>query len=82
MKVMTETKELTNDNLRLLSKKTGKSVRTLKREKNSYSYLGYNAYNGGYRFLRYSAYLSEYTIHTPKRFFELIGQEQLLGLLK
>lgn len=77
-----ETSKLTNSDLRLLSTKTGKSVRTLKREKNYHSYLGCNVYNGCYRFLSYSIGRAEKTICTPKRFFELIEQQQLLGLLK
>ena len=77
-----ETSKLTNNDLRVLSTKTAKSVRTLKREKESYTYLGCNVYNGCYRFLSYSVGRAEKTICTPKRFFELIEQEHLLGLLK
>ena len=82
MRIYTETCKLSHDDLRVISQKSGDSVKTLKRMKKSYYYLGYNSANGLFRFLPESVYLSEYSEQSPNRFFELIEQESLLGLLK
>lgn len=82
MRLYIETSKLTNDNLRTISRKTKKSVKTLKRMKESYSYLGYSTANGCFRFLAYSIYLSASTKYSSERFFEIVEQEALLGLLK
>ena len=50
MRVITETKELTHSDLRLLSEKTGKSVRNLKRLKKTHSYLAYTSETNSYDF--------------------------------
>ena len=82
MIIFIETSKLSHDDLRVISRKSGDSVKILKRMKKSYCYLGYNSANGLFRFLPKSVYLSEYSAQSPSRFFELIEQEALLGLLK
>ena len=82
MRIYIETEKLTNDNLRAIANSSGKSVRTIKRMKKSYTYLGYSTANGCFRFFPYSIYLSTSVRYSSKRFFETIEQEALLGLLK
>lgn len=82
MRVITETRKLTNDDLRLLSKKTGKSVRTLKRIRKTTSYLVYKLVSNSYSFHGYSFYLVMHPHKSVKEFFKTIEQLELLKALE
>lgn len=81
MRIYTKTESLNKEHLRLLSVKTGKSIKTLKRLKNSHSFLMYTAGSNHYQFMGFSNYLA-ITAHQPaKEFFTKIEQLELLRLL-
>ena len=83
MRVITRTNELTNDDLRLLSEKTGKSVKTLKRLKNAHSYLAYTSAseNDSYDFFGRSDYRVLSYKKSVKDFFRAIREYQLSQML-
>ena len=81
MKVITETKELTHNDLRLLSEKTGKSVKNLKRLKKTHSYLAYTSEVDSYDFFGKTTYTMPYPHKSPKAFFETIQEHQLSQML-
>lgn len=82
MDLITETRKLTNDDLRLLSIKTGKSVRELKRLRKTTSYLVYNLISDSYSFNGYSFYLVMHPHKSVKEFFKTIEQHELLRALQ
>lgn len=81
MRVITETKELTHSDLRLLSEKTGKSVKNLKRLKKTHSYLTYTSENGSYDFFGRSDYKVLSHKKSVKDFFRAIQEYQLSQML-
>ena len=83
MRVITETKELTHSDLRLLSEKTGKSVKNLKRLKKTHSYLTYTSTSeiDSYDFFGKTTYTMPYPYKSPKAFFETIQEHQLSQIL-
>ena len=80
MRVITETKELTHSDLRLLSEKTGKSVKNLKRLKKTYSYLAYTSENNSYDFFGRTDY-KVLCRKLDKDFFKAIQEHQLSQML-
>lgn len=83
MRVITETKELTHSDLRLLSEKTGKSVKNLKRLKKTHSYLAYTSTseNAYYAFFGRSDYKVLSYKKSVKDFFRVIQVYQLSQIL-
>mgnify|MGYP000034018945 CR=1 FL=1 len=81
MRFYIETTKLTNDDLRLLATKTGKSIRTLKRLKQTSTYLMYSLIDDYYDFIGYSHFIARRTEDTREQFFKEIEQHQLLGFL-
>ena len=81
MRVITRTNELTNDDLRLLSDKTGKSVKTLKRLKNTHNYLVYTSDNNSYDFFGHSLYVTMMPKKSIKDFYRAIQEYQLSQML-
>ena len=81
MRVITETKELTKTDLRLLSDKTGKSISTLKRLKNTHTYLAYTSDNKSYDFFGQSVYTMLSTKKSVRNFFRAIQEHQLSQML-
>lgn len=81
MKVITYTNELTNNDLRLLSDKTGKSVKTLKRLKNTHTYLAYTLDNKSYDFFGHSIYATMIPKKSVKDFYRAIQEYQLSQML-
>ena len=80
MLVITETKELTHSDLRLLSEKTGKSVKNLKRLKKTHSYLSYTSEIESYDFFGRSNYRVVRT-KSVKNFYRAIQEYQLSQML-
>lgn len=81
MRVITETKELTHNDLRLLSEKTGKSVTNLKRLKKTYSYLAYTSQIDTYDFFGRSDCKVLSSRKSVKDFFRVIQEYQLSQIL-
>ena len=81
MRVIIRTNELTNDDLRLLSEKAGKSVKTLKRLKNTHSYLAYTSDNNSYDFFGHSLYVTMMPKKSIKDFYRAIQEYQLSQIL-
>lgn len=81
MRIYTVTENLNKEHLKLLSVKTGKSIKTLKRLKNSHSFLMYTAGSNHYQFMGFSNYIAITTKIPPSEFFKEIEQLQLLRLL-
>ena len=81
MRVIIRTNELTNDDLRLLSEKAGKSVKTLKRLKNTHSYLVYTSDNNSYDFYGHSLYVTMMPKKSIKDFYRAIQEYQLSQIL-
>ena len=80
MRVITETKELTHSDLRLLSEKTGRSVKNLKRLKKTHSYLAYTSEVDSYDFFGRSIY-KVLRRKLDKDFFRAIQEHQLSQML-
>lgn len=81
MRLYVEASKLTNDDLRLLASKTGKSVKTIKKLKQSHTYLMYSSAGHCYDFIGFSHYVSSRLQKSPKTFFKNIEQLELLRLL-
>ena len=81
MRIYTKTESLNKGHLRLLSVKTGKSIKTLKRYKGTYSFLMYTSIDDCYSFTGYSYRIALRVQKSAKEFFQEIEQHQLLGLL-
>ena len=81
MRIYTKTESLNKEHLRLLSVKTGKSIKTLKRLKNSHSFLMYTSGSNHYQFMGFSNYLAIVAHQPAKEFFKNIEQLELLRLL-
>lgn len=81
MRLYVEANKLTNDHLRLLATKTGKSVKTLKRLKQAHTYLMYSSADHYYDFIGYSQYVSYHLHKSSEQFFKNIEQLELLRLL-
>ena len=81
MRIHTKIKKLTNDDLRSLSTKTGKSVRVLKRLRETKYYLIYTSESDSYAFLGYTSYLSLHPDKSLEEFFETIQEHQLSQML-
>ena len=81
MRIYVEASKLTKDDLRLLANKTGKSVKSLKRLKQTHSYLMYSPAIMHYDFLGYSHYAAFHTEDTREQFFKNIEQLELLRIL-
>lgn len=81
MRIYIETTKLTKNDLRLLASKTGKSIKVLKRLKQTHSYLMHCSANHYYNFLGYSHYVAFRTERTREQFFKNIEQLELLRLL-
>ena len=81
MRVITETKELTHNDLRLLSDKTNISVKTLKRLKNTYTYLAYTSEIDSYDFFGSSNPKILSRKKSVKDFFKAIQEYQLSQIL-
>ena len=81
MRIYIETTKLTKNDLRLLASKTGKSIKVLKRLKQTHSYLMHCSANHHYDFLGYSHYAALRTEKTREQFFKNIEQLELLRLL-
>lgn len=81
MRIYTKTESLNKEHLKLLSTKTGKSIRTLKRLKNSHSFLMYTSGSNHYQFMGFSNYLAIVGHQPTKEFFKNIEQLELLRLL-
>lgn len=77
-----ETSKLNKKHLKIISSKTIKSITSLKRLRNSYTFLGYSTDSGCYRFLGYYDCVNLCHTESAEEFFEIIEQETLLGLLK
>ena len=82
MKIVTKTRKLTSDDLKLLSIKTGKSVKELKRLRKTTSYLVYNLISDSYSFNGYALYLAMHPHKSVKEFFKTIEQHELLKALQ
>ena len=80
MRIHTKIKKLTNDDLRSLSTKTGKSVRVLKRLRETKYYLVYTLASDSYAFLGHTSYLS-LPDKSLEEFFETIQEHQLSQIL-
>ena len=82
MRVVTETKELTHSDLRLLSEKAGRSVKNLKRLKKTHSYLSYTSESeiDSYDFFGRSDYKVLRT-KSVKNFYRAIQEYQLSQML-
>lgn len=81
MRVITETKELTKTDLRLLSDKTGKSISALKRLKRTCTYLAYTSEDNSYDFFGQSVYTMLYPKKSVRNFFRAIQEHQLSQML-
>lgn len=81
MRIYTKTENLNKEHLKLLSAKTGNSIRTLKRLKNSHCFLMYTPGINYYQFIGFQNYLAITTSIPPTEFFKNIEQLELLGLL-
>ena len=81
MRVQAKIKEFTNNDLRVLSFKTGKSVKELKRLRKTKFYLVYNSSNAAYGFLGTMTYLVQSPNKSPEEFFETIQEYQLSQML-
>lgn len=81
MRMCVEASKLTNDQLRLLATKTGKSVKTLKRLKQTHTYLVYSSTGHCYDFIGYSQYVPFYVDKSSEQFFNKIEQLEMLRLL-
>ena len=81
MRVITETKELTHNDLRLLSEKTGKSVKNLKRLKKTHRYLVYTSENNSYDSFGRSDCKVLARKKSVKDFFRAIQEYQLSQML-
>ena len=81
MRLYIETSKLTNDDLRLLASKIGKSVKTIKKLKQTYTYLMYSSAGHYYDFTGFSHYVSSHLQKTPEQFFKTIEQLEMLRIL-
>lgn len=81
MRVQAKIKEFTNNDLRLLSFKTGKSVKELKRLRKTKYYLVYNSSSDAYGFLGSMTYLVQNSNKSPEEFFDAIREHQLAKIL-
>ena len=81
MRIHTHKKELSNEDLRVLSNMTGKSVRELKRLRKTKYYVVYNSSNGVYEFLGIVTYLVQSPNKSPQEFFDVIREHQLTKIL-
>lgn len=81
MRLYVETKDLNKEHLKLLSVKTGKSIKTLKRLKKTHSFLMYSTTDDCYTFTGYTYRIALIIQKSPKKFFEDIEQLQLLRML-
>lgn len=81
MRMYVEASKLTNDHLRLLANKTRKSVKTIKRLKQTHTYLMYSSAGHCYDFIGFSHYVSFRVHKSSEEFFNKIEQLELLRLL-
>ena len=79
--VYTETCELTNDDLRALSKVSNKSVNSLKKLKKTRTYLMYSLTGNYYSFLGCGDSAIMPPMLSPEEFFDAIREHQLTKIL-
>lgn len=79
--IYTKTCELTNDDLRALSKVSNKSVKNLKRLKEAHTYLMYSLTGDYYSFLGYTSSATMRPKISPEEFFDAIREHQLAKIL-
>ena len=79
--IYTETCELTNDDLRILSKLSNRSVKNLKRLKQTHTYLMYSLTGDYYTFLGYTSSATIRPKLSPEEFFNSIREHQLAKIL-
>ena len=81
MRSYVETKDLNKQHLKLLSVKTGKSIKTLKRLKKTHSFLMHSSAYDCYTFTGYTYRIALIIQKSPEAFFESIREHQLLRML-
>ena len=81
MRIHTHIKEFSNDDLRILSNMSGKSVRELKRLRETKVYLTYISTADSYGFFGQSVYALPEPYKSPEEFFDTIREHQLAKIL-